>query len=72
MNKVPVRCGLDIAKHVFALHAVNAEGCKVVQKKLPRKKVLEYFAQLPSCMVGIESCGGSHYWARELKKLGHE
>lgn len=72
MDKVPVRCGLDIAKHVFALHAVNVQGNTVIRKQLPRKKVLEYFAQLSPCVVGIESCGGSHYWARELSKLGHE
>lgn len=72
MDKVPVRCGLDIAKHVFALHAVNVQGNTVIRKQLPRKKILEYFAQLSPCVVGIESCGGSHYWARELSKLGHE
>lgn len=71
MDKVPVRCGLDITKHVMANHAVNHSGNVVVQKNISRKKVLEYFAQLPPCNAGIESCGGSHYWARELKKLGH-
>lgn len=71
MDKVPVRCGLDIAKNVFAVHAVNNHGKGIIRKNLQRKNVLEYFAQLPSCFIGIESCGGSHYWARELKKLGH-
>lgn len=72
MDMVPVRCGLDIAKHVFVLHAVNASDKTVIRKTLKRNKVLEYFAQLPACVVGIESCGGSPYWARELKKLGHD
>ncbi len=72
MDKVPVRCGLDIAKRVFALHAVNSNGKTVIRKNLQRKNVLEYFAQLPPCVVGIEACGGSHHWARELKKLGHD
>jgi len=72
MDTIPVRCGLDIAKHIFALHVVNASGKTIIRKNLKRKKVLEYFAQLPVCVVGIESCGGSHYWARELKKLGHK
>ncbi len=72
MDNVPVRCGFDIAKHVFVLHAVNTNGNTVIRKTLRRKAVLTYFAQLPLCVVGIESCGGSHYWARELKKLGHE
>ncbi|NKI17702.1 IS110 family transposase [Spongiibacter sp. KMU-166] len=66
-----VRCGLDIAKHVMAVHGVDSNGNVVVRKNLSRKKVLEYFAQIPPCCVGIESCGGSHYWARELIKLGH-
>jgi len=43
-----------------------------VRKSLPRKKVLDYFVQLPCCIIGIEACGGAHYWARELKELGHE
>lgn len=71
MDNVPVRCGLDIAKHIMAIHAVNHSGTVVIRKNIQRKKVLAYFSQLPPCMVGIESCGGSHYWARELKKMGH-
>ena len=72
MSEVAVRCGLDIAKHVFALHAVNKHGKTVLKKQLQRKSVLRFFAQYPGCTIGIEACGGSHYWARELKKLGHE
>ncbi len=72
MDKLTVRCGLDIAKHVFAIHGVNAHGQAILRKQLSRKNVLTYFAQLPPCVVGIEACGGSHYWARELSKLGHE
>ena len=66
-----VRCGLDIAKQVFQVHGVNHHEGVVVQKTLARAKVLEYFAQLPPCLIGIEACGGSHYWAREIGKLGH-
>lgn len=65
------RIGLDIAKQVFHVHGVDERGKKQVSKQLSRKKVLEYFAQLPPCLVGMEACGGSHYWARELRKLGH-
>jgi transposase len=66
------RVGLDIAKQVFQVHGVDERGgAVVVGKRLARAKVLEYFAQLPSCVIGIEACGSAHYWARELSKLGH-
>ena len=65
------RCGLDIAKVVFQVHSVNEHGVAKGRKTLARSKVLEYFAQLPPCLIGIEACGGAHYWARELTKLGH-
>jgi transposase len=65
------RCGLDIAKQVFEIHGVNERGAVKGRKTLPRAKVLEFFAQLPPCLVGIEACGSAHYWARELTKLGH-
>jgi transposase len=67
-----VRIGLDIAKSSFQVHGVDAHGKVVIRKQLTRGKVLGYFAQLPSCLVGLEACGGVHYWARELQKLGHE
>lgn len=64
--------GLDIAKSIFHLFAVDYRG-KLVQKKiLRRKKMTRYFAQLPACTIVMESCGSSHHWARVLKKLGHE
>jgi transposase len=65
------RYGLDIAKQVFQAHGVNAHGSVKGRRTLPRAKVLEYFAQLPPCLIGMEACAGSHYWARELTKLGH-
>lgn len=65
------RCGLDIAKQVFQVHGVNERGVVQVRKTLPRRKVLEYFAQLEPCLIGIEACSGAHYWARELSKFGH-
>ena len=64
--------GLDLAKSVFQVHAVDAEGRVVVRKALRRTQVLPFFARLPSCLVGMEACGTSHHWARELTKLGHE
>ena len=65
------RCGLDIAKQVFQVHGVNEHGVVRGRKTLPRAKVLEFFAQLPPCLIGIEACSSAHYWARELTKLGH-
>ena len=64
--------GLDLAKSVFQVHGVDATGQVVVRKALRRSQMLPFFAKLPSCQVGIEACGTSHYWARELIKLGHE
>ncbi len=64
--------GLDLAKNVFYIHGVDARGKIVVKKKLTRTKVLEFFANLQPCLVGMEAGGGSNYWAREIKKLGHD
>jgi transposase len=64
--------GLDLAKSVFQVHGIDAAGKVVVRKVLRRGQVLPFFAKLPSCLVGIEACGTSHHWARELAKLGHE
>ena len=64
--------GLDLAKHVFQVHGVDAFGRVIVAKALRRKDVLGFFAQLPRCLVGLEACGSAHHWARELIKLGHD
>ena len=64
--------GLDIAKSVFLVHGVDAAGHMVLRQKLSRSRVLEFFAKLPRCLVGIEACASSHYWAREFIRLGHE
>ncbi len=64
--------GLDLAKHVFQVHAVDAAGVVVLRKALRRAQVLPFFAKLAPCLIGIEACGTSHYWARELIRLGHE
>lgn len=64
--------GLDLAKRVFQVHAVDTSGDVVVRKALRRSQVLPFFAKLPPCLIGIEACGTSHHWARELTKLGHE
>ena len=64
--------GLDLAKRVFQVHGVDAAGGVVLRKALRRAQVLPFFAKLPPCLVGIEACGTSHHWARELIRLGHE
>ena len=66
------RCGLDIAKQAFQVHGVNDRGVVQERKQLTRSRVLEYFAKLSPCLIGMEACAGAHYWARELSKLGHE
>jgi transposase len=64
--------GLDIAKRVFQVHGVDAAGKAVLRRKLQRAEVLKFFKDLAPCLVGIEACGTSHFWAREIKALGHE
>ena len=63
--------GLDLAKRVFQVHAVDATGKVVVRRALRRAQVLPFFTRLSPCLIGIEACGTSHHWARELISLGH-
>ncbi|WP_295708882.1 IS110 family transposase [uncultured Brevundimonas sp.] len=67
-----VTIGLDIAKSVFQVHGVDAEGGVVIRQKLTRARLLKFFGKLAPCLVGIEACGTSHHWARELIELGHD
>lgn len=64
--------GLDLAKNVFQVHGADGAGHAVVRKKLQRAQVLEFFNQLPPCLVAMEACGGAHFWAREIGRLGHD
>ena len=64
--------GLDLAKSVFQVHGVDATGQVVIRRSLRRAQMLPFFTRLPSCLIGMEACGTSHYWARELIKLGHQ
>ena len=63
--------GFDIAKSVFQVHGLNAEGKVIIRRQLKRRHVLPFFQKLPPCLVGIEACASSHYWSRELQALGH-
>jgi len=67
-----IRIGMDTSKHIFQLHGVDAAEQPVLRRKLRRSQVLAFFAKLPPTVVGMEACGAAHYWARELRKLGHE
>lgn len=64
--------GLDLAKHVFQVHGVDASGVTVVHRRIRRSEMLRYFGQLECCVIGIEACATAHYWARALQGLGHE
>ena len=71
MNQI-IRIGMDTSKHIFQLHGVDAAEQVGLRRKLRRHQMLEFFAKLPPTVIGIEACGAAHYWARELRKLGHE
>lgn len=64
--------GIDLAKNVFQLHGVDAFGKPILRKRLSRSKLLPFLANLPACLIGIEACGSSNHWARQLRALGHE
>jgi transposase len=63
--------GLDIAKSAFQAHGVDDAGTVVVRKRISRAKILEFFAGLPPCLIGIEACPAAHHWGRELQACGH-
>lgn len=71
MNKITV-VGLDLAKNVFQVHGADARGKAVLRKSLKRKDLVDYFAQLPPCLIGMEACGGAHHWARRFQAQGHQ
>ena len=71
MNQI-IRIGVDTSKSVFQLHGVDASEQPVLRKQLRRRAFLAFFAKLPPTRIGLEACGGSHHWGRELRALGHE
>jgi len=71
MNNVKV-LGVDLAKNVFQIHGNDGSGHKIFSKRVKRKNLLRALAKLPPCLVGLEACGGAHYWAREISALGHD
>ena len=66
-----IRVGVDLAKNYFQIHALSSEDKPAVSRKLTRSKMREFFAQIEPCLVGMEACGSAHYWARELRSMGH-
>ncbi|OIQ66510.1 transposase IS116/IS110/IS902 family protein [mine drainage metagenome] len=67
-----ITIGLDLAKHIFKVHGVDATGQVVIRKKLRRSELLEFFKELPPSLVGMEASGTAHHWGRELTALGHD
>lgn len=72
MQQDIVTVGVDLAKTVFQIHAISAEGKVLVRRQLRRAEVLKFFAALPPCLVGMEACASAHHWGREIRALGHE
>jgi len=71
MSKITM-IGLDLAKNVFQVHAVDAAGAVVLRRQLRRAQVEKFFAGLPAAVAGMEACAGAHHWARVIGKYGHE
>ena len=71
MNEV-ITIGVDLAKNVFQIHGIDAEGGVVIRRQLKRGQMMPFFKKQPPCLVGMEACATSHHWARQLIGLGHE
>lgn len=67
-----ITVGLDLAKHVFQVHGVDEDGNVIFRRRLRRSEVSAFFERLPGSLVGMEACSSAHYWAHELRTLGHE
>jgi transposase len=72
MSQEIVVIGLDLAKNVFQVHVIDAQGQPIVRRQLRRAEVLKFFAKIPPCLVGMEACASAHYWGREISALGHQ
>ncbi|SMD00611.1 IS110 family transposase [Novosphingobium sp. B1] len=72
MEQEVVTVGLDLAKTVFQVHVIAADGAVLIRRKLRRTEVIRFFAKLSPCLVGMEACASAHHWARELIAIGHE
>lgn len=63
--------GIDLAKNIFQIHGADGRGKCVLRKRLPRKQLAAWMANVPPCLVGMEACGSAHYWARKFTAMGH-
>ena len=63
--------GIDLAKWLFQVHGVDARGKVLLRKRLKRSQVIPFFSQFAPCLIGMEACGGAHFWARKLMECGH-
>jgi transposase len=63
--------GIDLAKNVFQIHAVDEHGKALIRKQLKRDQMVTFFANLKPCLIGMEACGSAHHWARKLSEFGH-
>lgn len=72
MQQDIVTVGVDLAKNVFQVHAIGADGKVLIRRQIRRSEVLKFFSSLPPCLVGMEACASAHHWGRELLALGHE
>lgn len=70
-DEIVAIAGIDVAKNVFSVHGIDAAGKTVLRKSVRRERLLELFANRPSCLIGMEACGSTHDWARKLSQLGH-
>ncbi len=64
--------GVDLAKNVFQVHGAAADGTVLYRKKLTRLQFHRFMAEQPACLVAMGACGGAHYWAREMRRIGHD
>ncbi len=64
--------GLDLGKNFFQVHGIDSTGKGIVGRTLRRRQMMAFFGKLEPCLIGLEACGTSHFWAREIAKLGHE
>ena len=64
-------CGIHLAKVVFQVHGVDLHDKLCLRKQLRRTEMLTFFVKLEPCLIGMEACGGAHYWARKLSEMGH-
>lgn len=63
--------GIDLAKNVFQLHGVDEHGKVVLRRTIRRGELSNFMANFPNCLIGMEACGGAHYWARKFRAMGH-